>query len=52
MNSKLHHKWNAARDTTRGSCNEGNAILQEAVAENKVALKQVGPQQGKTDREN
>jgi hypothetical protein len=43
MNANLHHQWNAARDTTRGACQERVAIPEEETKQNKVLLKQNKP---------
>lgn len=43
MNNQLHHKWNAERDTQRGSNSEGAPILKEETDKNKVTLKQNKP---------
>jgi hypothetical protein len=43
MNPELHHRWNAERDTTRGSAVESKEILQEQKQQNKVNLKQNKP---------
>jgi dihydrodipicolinate reductase len=43
MNPELHHRWNAERDTTRGSAVELKEILQEQKQQNKVTLKQNKP---------
>lgn len=43
MNPSLHHKWNAERDSDRGSCKEGEIIPKELTEQNKVKLKQSKP---------
>jgi hypothetical protein len=43
MNPELHHRWNAERDPDRGAHREGEPILKETVAQNKVTLKQSKP---------
>ena len=43
MNNQLHHKWNAERDSQRGSKDEGTQILKEEVDKNKVTLKHNKP---------
>ena len=43
MNPELHHKWNARRDTTRGSAKPCEPILKEDVTKNKVTLTQNKP---------
>lgn len=43
MNPKLHEKWNAERDTSRGSSKEGQEILEITLKENKVLLTQNKP---------
>jgi hypothetical protein len=43
MNPELHHKWNAERDTTRGSALETKESPQEVKQQNKVTLKQNKP---------
>ena len=43
MNPELHHKWNAERDTTRGSDLEAKEIPEENKQQNKVTLKQNKP---------
>jgi hypothetical protein len=43
MNPELHHKWNDARDSSRGSNHEGTQVQKEKVDTNKVKLKQSKP---------
>ena len=43
MNPELHHKWNAARDATRGSDKEGPVIVEQETKQNKVLLRQNKP---------
>ena len=43
MNPELHHKWNAERDTSRGSGLEAKEIPEEHKQQNKVTLKQNKP---------
>jgi hypothetical protein len=43
MNPELHHKWNAERDSQRGSDKVGKQILKQELAQSKVILKQNKP---------
>jgi len=43
MNDALHHKWNDARDPSRGSSKPGPIIPEEQKQINKVTLKQNKP---------
>jgi len=43
MNDALHHKWNDARDSSRGSNKPGPTIPEEQKQVNKLTLKQNKP---------
>jgi len=43
MNPQLQQKWNDARTPDRGSSQEGEPILKETLAQNKLVLKHGKP---------
>ena len=40
MNPELHHKWNAERDSSRGSDRQGEQVLKEQLQQHFTDLEQ------------